>query len=76
MVAPCQARILIAVIGGEVRTARAHMIEQDSPEFAFECGGYEPPHVLVATEAVSEQHGPLAGAADLYVIAFEDLRHR
>ena len=33
------------------------MVEEDDPVVVLEGGGDEPPHVLVAAEAVGEDHG-------------------
>jgi hypothetical protein len=47
------------------------MIEQHDPEFVLEGGRDEAPHVLIAAEAMREDHGALAVAANLHVIALK-----
>ena len=46
------------------------MIEQDGPESIFEGRLHEPPHVLIAAEAVGKHHGPLARSANMDIISF------
>src|SRR4051794_40566292 len=44
------------------------MVEEDDTEVRFKRGSHEPPHVLVAPEAVREHHGAGARAADLHIV--------
>lgn len=62
------------VIRREVRPARADVVEEDDPMLVREGGSHEAPHVLVAPEAVGEDHGLAAlGARDLDVVPPEDV---
>ena len=67
-------RILSMVIGREVGASRAHMIEEHDFEIVFKFRGHEAPHVLVATEAVGENHSPLALPTDLDVISLQNVQ--
>jgi hypothetical protein len=47
------------------------MVEQDCPEVTFEGGRDKPPHILIAAEAMSEHHIPVADTPNMQVIAFD-----
>ena len=47
------------------------MIEQDGPESIFEGRLYEPPHVLIATEAMGKHDGSLARPSNMDIISFD-----
>ena len=59
--------VLAAVVGGEVGAAGADVVEEDDAVVVLERRRDEAPHVLVAAEAVGEDHrpGPLAGPDSL-----------
>ena len=71
---PVQACVLGRIVGGKLGAACAHMVEQHGAEPRLESRGHETPHVLVAAEAVGEDHGAVASAVHMHVIAF-DRRH-
>ncbi|MCX7322272.1 MAG: hypothetical protein NT113_23300 [Hyphomicrobiales bacterium] len=48
------------------------MIEEDDLEVVFEMWGHEPPHLLIATEPVSEDHRRVAAAGQMHVVAADD----
>ena len=50
--------VLLRVVGREVGAAGADVVEQERAELALEGGSHEAPHVLVAAEAVGEDHRP------------------
>ena len=70
-----EGRILGLVVGFQIGPAGADVIEKDRDEVLFERWRHEPPHVLVAAEPVREDHGPVAGAANMHVVSFHHARH-
>ena len=65
------------VVGGQVRLASANVVEEDDPVLVLEGGRDEPPHVLVAAEAVGENHRPPRFAAgQLDVVSAQSLHER
>jgi hypothetical protein len=53
--------ISFVVVGGQVRLAAAHQIEQDRPVPGFKMGGHQSPHILIAAKTVSKHHCCRAG---------------
>ncbi len=75
-VAP-QRPVPVRVVGRQVRAAGAHVIEEHHLESVLEPGSDEPPHVLVAPEAVGEDHRlPARCARDLDVVASLNVHRR
>ena len=71
---PLERSVLAPVVGGGVRLAGAHVVEEDHPVFILEGGSDEPPHVLVAAEAMREDHGLAPfGARELDVVSSQDV---
>jgi hypothetical protein len=68
---PSKRRILRLVVSFQIRRAGADVIEQDGPEPIFEGRLYEPPHVLIATEAMGKHYGSLARPSNMDVISFD-----
>jgi hypothetical protein len=60
------------IVSRRIGAACAGMVEQQSLEPVLERGSDEPPHILVAAEAVSEHHRPPRYAADPRIVALED----
>ena len=69
-----QIGVFFRLIGGQIRAARADLIEQNGLEPRLERGGHQPPHVLVAAEAVGEHHGAGVRTAGDDIMALRD-RH-
>ena len=65
-------RVALGIVRGEIGLARADVVEQDDPVVVLERGRDEAPHVLVAAEAVREEHGLGAAAEDLHVVAVQN----
>jgi hypothetical protein len=63
-------------VSGEIGAARADVIEQDCPKLILERRCDEPPHVLVAAEAVGKNHRALAVAADVDIMPNSGLQDR
>jgi len=55
--------VLGEVVRGDVRATGPHVVEQHAPMRRRERGRHEPPHVLVAPEAVGEHDRPTRGQA-------------
>jgi hypothetical protein len=70
---PVERGVAGAVVRGEVALPRAHVVEQHHPVVVFERRRHEAPHVLVAPEAVREEHGLRAAPRDADVVAREDV---
>ena len=68
-------RILAGIVGRKIGAAGADMVEQHDLEVPFELRRHEPPHVLIAAEAVGEDHGSVAGATDVHVVPFDYACH-
>jgi hypothetical protein len=60
------------VVSRHVRGARADMVEEHHAEVVLEGRRDEPPHVLITTEAVREQHRFLAATGGPDVVACDD----
>ena len=73
-------RVALGVVRREIRLARAHVVEEHDAVVVLEGGRDEPPHVLIAAEAVREEHGLRAVAEHVHVVAGPDCsihrRHR
>jgi len=61
--------VLRAIVGASVRAAVADIVEEHDSVVVLEGGRDEAPHVLVAAEAVREEHRLRAAAGDLHVVA-------
>jgi hypothetical protein len=68
---PGKRRILRLVVSFQIGRAGADVIEQDGPEPIFEGRLYEPPHVLIATEAMGKHYGSLARPSNMDIISFD-----
>ncbi len=66
--------IAIHVVRGKITFPRAHVVEAHHAIVVLECGRHEAPHVLVAAEAVGEEHGGGTAPGDAHVVAEEDGR--
>ena len=64
-----EAGIFAGIISGKVRPARTDVIEQHREMVGLESRRDEAPHVLVAAEAMRENHGPMAGSGRYDMIA-------
>jgi hypothetical protein len=72
-----EAAVAFGAVLTEVGLPRADVIEEDDAVVVLERRGHEAPHVLVAPEAVGEQHGLRAPPRYLHVVPREYvLRHR
>src|SRR3982075_135599 len=69
-------RIFAGVVGRKVGPASAYMVEEHDLEVPFELRRHEPPHVLVAAEAVGENHGSVPGAANVHIVPFDYACHQ
>src|ERR1700722_356183 len=47
------------------------MIKQDGFKLAFKGGFHEPPHILVAAEAMGKYHGPVGRSVNMDIISFD-----
>ena len=61
--------VLRSIVRREVRSAGADVIEEHDPIRVLEGRCHEAPHVLVAAEAVREEHRLVAAARDTNVVA-------
>ena len=69
-------RVALGVVRREVGLARADVVEQDDPVVVLERGRDEAPHVLVAAEAVGEQHRLRAARRNADVVAGDNGHER
>ena len=67
----CQRAVFLRIVGREIGSAGADVIEQDRAEVLLERRRHEPPHVLIAAEPVREHHGALAGPPRLHVVTHD-----
>jgi hypothetical protein len=51
------------------------MVKEHDLEVPFELRRHEPPHVLIAAEAVSENHGPASGTTNVHIVSFNHAWH-
>ena len=63
--------VALGVVRGEIGLSRADIVEEDDAVVVLERRSHEAPHVLVATEAVCEEHRLRALPEHLYVVATE-----
>ena len=67
--------IAVVIVLRLVGLSGADIVEEDDAIVVLEGGDDVPPHVLIAAEAMSEQHGPGTLAGDADVVAFDDVAH-
>src|SRR5215217_5624497 len=67
--------VLRLVKGDGIRLSVPNMIEEDDLVAILEGWRDEPPHVLIAAVAVGEDHGLLAAALNLNIVAAENGGH-
>ena len=65
--------ILRRVVGGEIGLPGADMVEQHGPEIRLEGRRDEAPHVLIAAEAMGEDHRRLARPSHLDVVSLQNV---
>src|SRR5581483_1760132 len=70
-----QSRILSFIVRSQVRTTCSYVVKQNDPEIRLERWRDKPPHVLIAAEPMGEHHRFLAGAPNIYIIAFDNSWH-
>src|SRR5581483_3819094 len=59
------------IVGGRVGASVSDVVEQDDPVVVFEGGRDEPPHVLIAPEAMREDHRDATAAECPDVVALQ-----
>ena len=64
--------ILCMVVGRKVGASGTDVIEKHHFKFVFEFWRHEAPHVLVAAEAVGENHSSVAVSTHLDVVSCQD----
>jgi len=56
------------------RGAGADVVEKHNLEVIFELGRHETPHVLIAAEAVRENHSPVAASTHVDIVSCQDVQ--
>ena len=67
-----QRAVFVAVVGGQVRCAAARQVVGDRAEALAVTGREQPPHALVATKSMGEDHRARTVAGDGNVVALMD----
>ena len=67
-------RVLGLVIGRKVGSSRADVVEKHHLEVVFELRRHEAPHVLIAAEAVREDHRPVTASTHVDVVSRQDVQ--
>jgi hypothetical protein len=65
-------RILSVFVGSEVGASSPNVIKKHNFEIVFELGRNETPHVLIAAEAVGENHSPVAVTTNADVVSNQE----